>query len=230
MAFSPDGKLLATAETDDTVRRWVLATRQAIGAPLPADPGGGVNGVTFRPDGKLLATAYDDGVVRLWNSATGQAAGTPSSGCHRRRRDRGGVHPDGKLLAAADGDGSVRLWNTATGQAAGAPHPADPGAACTGWRSARTASSWPPPTTTGMCGCGTRPPGRPPGLPSRPVPARVAAVHGVAFSPDGKLLATADADGTVRTWPATAFRRPVRSALYRCRAADKGRLDALRPR
>ena len=58
--------------------------------------------------------------------------------------------PDGKLLAAAYGDGYVRLWNPVTGQAVGAPLPADTGsgAACTGWRSARTASCWPPPTPT----------------------------------------------------------------------------------
>ena len=52
--------------------------------------------------------------------------------------------PDSQLLAAAYSDGYVRLWNPATGQAAGAPLPADTGldGACTGWRSARTASCW----------------------------------------------------------------------------------------
>jgi WD40 repeat protein len=77
MAFSPDGKLLATAGGDGSVRMWDLATRQAIGAPLPADYGGDVTGVAFSPDGKLLATAGGDGVVRLWNTATRQPAGAP---------------------------------------------------------------------------------------------------------------------------------------------------------
>ena len=82
--------------------------------------------------------------------------------------------PDGKLLAAAYGDGTVRLWNPATGQAVGAPIPADtsPGGACSGWRSARTANSWPPPSDPVPCGCGTRPPGRPSAPPSRLTPPR----------------------------------------------------------
>ena len=79
VAFSPDGKLLASADADGTVRLWNPATRQAVGAPLPADPGtkGGVAGVAFSPDGKLLASADADGTVRLWNPATGQPFGAP---------------------------------------------------------------------------------------------------------------------------------------------------------
>ena len=59
MAFSPDGKLLATADAAGYVRLWNPVTGQAVGSPLPADTGpvGGVNGVAFSPDGKLLATA-----------------------------------------------------------------------------------------------------------------------------------------------------------------------------
>ena len=79
VAFSPDGKLLATADTDGTVRLWNPATRRPVGAPLLASTGrgGGVDGVAFSPDGKLLASASDDGTVRLWNPATGQPVGAP---------------------------------------------------------------------------------------------------------------------------------------------------------
>ena len=68
VAFSPDGRLLAAAYSDGTVRLWNPATGQAVGAPLPAGAGSGgsVSGVAFSPDGKLLATAGTDGIVRLW--------------------------------------------------------------------------------------------------------------------------------------------------------------------
>jgi WD40 repeat protein len=66
VVFSPDGKLLASADTDGAVGLWNPATGQPAGAPIPAGAQTGVVSVAFSPDGKLLASASDDGTVQLW--------------------------------------------------------------------------------------------------------------------------------------------------------------------
>jgi WD40 repeat protein len=138
--------------------------------------------------------------------------------------------PDGKLLAATGGDGTVWLWNPATGHAAGTLLPAGTvsgpvsavafspdgkllaAAYSDGyvrlWNPAtRQAVAAPLPATVGPATVG----------PATVGPAT--GVNAVAFSPDSKLLASADADGTLRTWPIPLFTNP-----YTALCADVGPL------
>ncbi len=226
VAFNPDGNVLAAADADGTVRVWNLAGGQVSLTTYTGN--GAMTGVAFSPDGTRLATADADGTVRLWNTTTGHEEGTALSA------DTGpvpGVHAvafssDGKLLASADADGTVRLWNPATRQAPRAPLPADTGTLygvkgvafspngklLASADADGTVRLWNPATgqaTGTLLPAETRQVPRVRNVPFEPD------VRGVAFSPNGELLASAD--GTVQVWNAGTGRlvsSPLPSTLY----------------
>ena len=97
VAFSPDGKTLASGDADSTVRLWDVAAHQPIAAPLTGHTDA-VDSVAFSPDGKTLASGSIDGTVRLWDVATGRQIGTLPTG-HTGLVSSVAFSPDGKTLA-----------------------------------------------------------------------------------------------------------------------------------
>jgi WD40 repeat protein/transcriptional regulator with XRE-family HTH domain len=120
MAFSPDGKTLASSGQDSLVRLWDVATGRQIGHPLPV-PGSAVYSVAFSPDGTTLASGSLYGGVRLWDVATGHQIGHPLGG-YAGEVGSAVFSPDGKTLASGSAEAhEVRLWDVATGRQIGHP-------------------------------------------------------------------------------------------------------------
>jgi WD40 repeat protein len=125
VAFSPDGKTLASASADTTVRLWNVASHQSMGPPLTGHTDV-VFSVAFSPDGRTLASASFDKTVRLWDVATRRPLGDPLTG-HSGTVVSVAFSPDGKTLASAVGDirngpdNTVQLWDVASRQPLGEP-------------------------------------------------------------------------------------------------------------
>jgi len=198
VAFSPDGKTLATGYDSDGGPGYVYLWNPATGhrtATLEDLGSGGVTAMAFSPGGKILATGDYDLRTYLWDAATGHRtailAEPESSGVTAVA-----FSPDGKTLVTGDNRGGTYLWDTATGhRTASLTAPGSPpvtalafspdgkilaiGEGSSGTSLWDTASWHRTATLTG------------PGSPG---------VTTVAFSPDSRTLAAGDGGGDSFVW------------------------------
>jgi WD40 repeat protein len=205
VAFSPNGKTLASGSLDGSVRLWDVATRRPIGAPLAAH-GGPVRSVAFGPGGKMLASGSFDGSVRLWDVASRRPIGAPLA-AHGGDVRSVAFSRDG-TLAVGSIDGLVRLWDVATRRPSGLPlrgHNNEVLSVAFSPNGKRLASGSVDDTVR-LWNVATRP------RTGATLKGHSGDVRSVAFSPDGETLASGSIDDTVRLWD-VATRRPIGTPL-----------------
>lgn len=128
VAYSRDGRYLATASQDKTAKLWDVQTGMLIHTLKGHE--GTVSSVEINSDGTYIATASWDGTVKLWNSRTGieQKTFTPPLG--RFKEGIFGVFfpKAGTRLGVILGDGTIKIWDTESGhEVASSPLPLDRG-------------------------------------------------------------------------------------------------------
>ncbi len=190
IAFSPDGKLLATGDSHGEIRLWQVADQQHLATYQGHR--NWVRTLAFSPDGKLIASGSLDHTLRLWRVETGQCVQL----CKEHTDEVWSVmfSPDGKLIASGSADRTIRLWQAENGTClqVWSGHTAQvlsvvfspDGKLIASGSADHTIRLWQ--AENGTC--------------LQVWSGHTEWVFAIAFSPDGKSLASGSLDQTVRLW------------------------------
>ncbi|KAF7968067.1 hypothetical protein HWV62_32051 [Athelia sp. TMB] len=119
VAFSPDGKRIASGSVGCEILIWDSQTGEIVAGPFQGHTSG-INAVAYSPDGMRIASGSHDATVRIWDTQTGDIVVGPLTG-HTGPVASVAFSPDGKRIASGSWDCTVRVWDAQTGGAVGTP-------------------------------------------------------------------------------------------------------------
>jgi WD40 repeat protein len=200
LSFSPGGDVVATGGGDGAIRLW----RAADGAPLReiARIGTSVARLAFSPEGSSLAAVAKHKCILIRADSGAQVARirSPLDRIWQRKRIRAvAFAPDGRILAIGDETGTVSLWRLPNAEFVATLAPEETGGEVD-WTNTVAFSSRGDLLAVGYRSGNVRFWDHAAGRHVADLRAARAAVSGLAFSPDGTMLATSSWDATVRLW------------------------------
>ncbi|KAG8819412.1 hypothetical protein FRC19_009795 [Serendipita sp. 401] len=193
VAYSPDGRHIASGSYDKTIRLWDAVTGDAVGEPL----GGhlkSILSIAYSKDGRHIVSGSYDKTLRIWDAETGEAVGEPLRG-HTASVLSVAYSPDGCYIVSGSYDDMVWVWNADTRFGVGlSKRHANSVTSVTYSPDGRRIASGSADTTICIWNAETG------DAIGRRLRGHTGFIVGIAYSPDGRRIVSGSYDNTVRIW------------------------------